>query len=258
MSYAILRVAKLNNNNSFARVFNHNHREYNNSPGVSKEREYLNIVDGPVRTYKEVKEILSIRNKLAEEKTGRKVRKDAVRGFEILVASDMDFLSDEFNRDKYFNNAIEFIKDTFGEENYLSSNIHFDEDGSPHLHAIVLTVKDGKYNAKNWLSDKNSYINMQDKWFEKNKSLGLERGKSAKETHNYHLTKQEYSKLLQKDLESIKSLSDMDRDLLAVKGLRAERKASKSFEQLKEKEELSKVINDDIFKELNNEFRFDL
>lgn len=260
MSYAIMRIAKLNSNNSFARVFNHNHRNYENSAGVDKEKEHLNIVDGPVTSYKDVKELLQYQDKRHQEVTGKKLRKDAVRGFEVLFASDMDFMSDDFNRDEYIKNAIAWSKETFGEKNYLNSVIHMDENGAVHIHTTVLSVdENGKYNAKNWVNNRNSLVAMQDSWYEKNKYLGLERGISVKESQNHHMTKKEYSKLLQKDLKTVKELSNDERDLLAVKGLRAERKADKIYSKLKEKEELSKVINDKVFEELNNDdFEFEL
>ena len=129
-----------------------------------------------------------------------------------------------------------------------------DENGAPHIHTTILAVDgNGKYNAKNWVNNRNSLVELQDSWHEKNKYLGLERGVSSKETGNHHLSKKEYSKLLQKDLEAIRGLSDMERDLLAVKGFRAEKKANKIYSKLKEKEELSKVINDKFFEDLNND-----
>lgn len=249
-----MRINKLNNNNSFAKVFNHNHRAYENSDGVDKTKEHLNIVEGNITSYKAIKEILELRNKRVQEITGRAVRKDAVRGFELLFASDIEFMSDSYNCDEYFKNSIEWCKDIFGEQNFLNAILHKDECGGFHIHATVLSVDEtGRYNAKKWVNNRNSLIELQDSWHSKNKYLGLERGKSAKETHNYHLTKQEYSKLLQKDLETVRGLSELDKDLLAVKGLRVEAKENKTYKELKEKQALSKIINDKVLDELLDE-----
>ena len=255
MSYAIMRIQKLSHKNSFARVFNHNHRAYENSEGIDKEREHLNIIDGSITSYKDVRELLEYQDKRHNEITNKKARKDAVRGFEIIFASDVNFMLDEYNRNEYFKNAIEWTKEVFGEKNYLNSVIHLDENGAPHIHTTVLSVDEtGRYNAKKWVNNRNSLVGLQDSWFDKNKYLGLERGKSVNETGNHHLTKKEYSKLLQKDLDTVRGLSELEKDLLAVKGLRAEKKANKAYEELKKKSELSKFINENLPDELEEEF----
>lgn len=216
MSYAIMRIAKLKGNNDFARVFNHNHRDYENTPGVDKDKEHLNIYGGPISTYKEAKYFLDERTKEIQNNMSRKMRKDTVKGMEILFASDKEFFTNDSNVNEYFKRAIEWLNEMFGEERVMSYNLHLDEVGSPHIHAVVTCIEYNeknqaiKYNVKNWVNGRDSLVALQDSWFEKVKGMGLERGKSIKETHNYHKSKQEYVKLLEKDLQSVRNLGERE------------------------------------------------
>lgn len=255
--YAIMRIEKLTTNNDFARALNHNLRAYENSTGVHKELSKFNIMDGPVKSYREVKEVLKLRNKLIEEQTGYKVKKNRVRGFEVLFAVNQEFMKDSIKRDEYFRNGIEWCKETFGEQNYLNSTIHLDEDGAAHMHVIVTSLnkdKDGitKYLAESYVKGRKSLIDMQDSWHSKVAYLGLERGKSAKYTHDYHKSKQEYVKLLQKDLETIESLTERERNLLAIEGLRAQKNKEKIMEEMKTTELLKNVDFNELEESLVN------
>lgn len=265
--YAIMRIEKLTTNNDFARALNHNLRAYENSTGVHKELSKFNILDGPVRSYKEVKEVLKLRNKLIEEQTGYKVKKNRVRGFEVLFAVNQEFMKDSIKRDEYFRNGIEWCKEIFGEQNYLNSTIHLDEDGAAHMHVIVTSLakdKDGinKYLAESYVKGRQSLVALQDSWHSKVAYLGLERGKSAKYTHDYHKSKQEYVKLLQKDLDAIEKLSEHERNLLAIEGLRAQKNKEKIMEEMKTTELLKNVdfnaleedlVNDSLAKKYDND-----
>lgn len=253
--YAIMRIAKLTTNNDFARVLNHNFRSYENTPGVHKELSEFNIKDGPAQTYKEVKENLKLRNKMIEDSTGHKVKKNRVRGFEILFAVNRDFMLNACKRDEYFKNAIEWCKEVFGEHNYLNSVIHLDEDGAAHMHIMVTCVekdKDNvnKYCANHFVSGRASLVALQDSWHSKVAYMGLERGKSAKYTHDYHKSKEEYVKLIEKDIEAVAKLSEMDRNLLAVEGLRSLKAKEKIMEEVK----MNEIIKAIDFEELAEEF----
>lgn len=256
--YAIMRIAKLTTNNDFARVLNHNFRGYENTPGVHKELSEFNIKDGPAQTYKEVKENLKLRNQMIEDSTGHKVKKNRVRGFEILFAVNKDFMGDSCKRDEYFKNAIEWCKGLFGEHNYLNSVIHLDEDGAAHMHVMVTCVdkdRDGvnKYCANHFVSGRASLIALQDSWHGKVAHMGLERGKSAKYTHDYHKSKAEYVKLLEKDIEAVSKLSEMDRNLLAVEGLRSLKAKEKIVESVKMAETIKSIDFEALAEEFANE-----
>ena len=256
-NYAIMRIQKLTTNNDFARAINHNARQYGNTPGADKSKAHLNIITGPAPNYSIIKENLSLRNKMIKDSTGYKVKKNRVRGFELLFAVNQNFMSNKALRDEYFKLAEEWAKDTFGEHNFLNKIIHMDEDGACHCHIMVTCVdvdeKDqiNKYCANHWVSDRQSLTALQDSWHSKVEHLGLERGKSAKYTHNYHLTKQEYTKLLQKDIDNVRALPQEQQELLAVKGLRAQRQAEQIAEQIKSEEILRNINFNKLLEDLS-------
>lgn len=258
--YAIMRISKLTTNNDFARVLNHNNRNYENTPGVDKSKQNLNIVEG-MTDYKAVKTALGYINSQIEKVTGKKVAKNRVRGFEVLFAVNQDFMSNPIKRDEYFKLAREWCNETFGDENFIGSNIHMDEDGSPHMHITVL-CRDldgvGNYQANKWVSNRQSLTALQDSWHSKVAHLGLERGQSAKYTHNYHKTKAEYVKLLEKDLDKVKSLPQHERDLLAVKGLRAVEKERNIVQSMRTRQnEMERKLHENIAFKIESEYEDD-
>lgn len=261
-NYAIMRIAKLSSNNDFARAINHNFRNYENTPGVHKDG--VIIADG-VTDYKVVKENLKLRNQMIKDATGHEVRKNRVRGFELLFAVNQDFMSDNAKRDEYFKLAKEWCIEKFGESNYLNSCIHLDEDGAAHMHLMVTCLtKDPKnitnYYAKEWVNGRESLSKLQDEWHKKVEHLGLERGKSVTMTGEHHKTKQEYVKLLQKDLDAVSKLSEHERNLLAVKGLRQERKLQKISDNIRSYEAIKQVDFEALSKDLikSNDDELDL
>lgn len=256
--YAIMRIAKLTTNNDFARVLNHNNRNYQNTPGVDVKKHDLNITKG-LSDYKRLKVVLGAKNKEIEKRTGKKVAKNRVRGFEILFAVNQDFMSNDLKRDEYFKLAENWCCDTFGEDNFVAMNIHMDEDGSPHAHITMLCCNEsGNYQANKWVSNRQSLTALQDSWHSKVAHLGLERGQSAKYTHNYHKSKAEYVKLLEKDLKKVNALPQHEKDLLAVKGLRALQKERDIVNGMKTRQnEIESKLQREIDVKIDSEFEND-
>lgn len=255
--YAVMRIAKLTTNNDFARVLNHNNRAYQNTPGVDVEKYDLNITSG-ITSYKVLKPLLEAKNNEIERSTGKKVAKNRVRGFEILFAVNQNFMSNELKRDEYFKLAKNWCCDTFGEDNFIGCNIHMDEDGSPHMHITMLCCDNGNYQANKWVSNRQSLTALQDSWYSKVAHLGLERGQSAKYTHNYHKSKAEYVKLLEKDLNKVKSLPQHEKDLLAVKGLRALEKERNIVHSMRTRQnEMESKLHENIASKIEAEYEDD-
>ena len=145
--YAIMRIQKLTTNNDFARALNHNLRAYENSVGVHKELSKFNIVDGPVRSYKDVKEVLKLRNKMIEEQTGHKVKKNRVRGFEVLFVVNQEFMKDQIKRDEYFSDFSD------EEKAIIKKNLGINTSGEsseydPIVHLLTYDTVYKKQNAK--------------------------------------------------------------------------------------------------------------
>lgn len=54
---------------------------------------------------------------------------------------------DTAKRDRFFEVSYQFLKDRYGAENVVQGYVHLDET-SPHMHAAVVPVKDGKVSSK--------------------------------------------------------------------------------------------------------------
>lgn len=93
------------------------------------------------------------------------------------------------------------LADRFGEENILSFIVHLDER-SPHIHADIIPVKDGRISFKEVFCgcDKYEYGQrtraLHDAFAEVNGKWGLQRGDSVNETHRKHLSTEDYRREL--------------------------------------------------------------
>lgn len=242
MSYAIFRAEKLTTDRTFMKSAKHNLREYNNIPGVDYDREIL--IDG-LDSYAAIHAAVDQQTKnISKIKT---VRKDAVRGFELFFGSDIDFFRDVAKGEEYFRLAKEWTIKKFGAENYINFVIHMDEQGALHAHAMVTSIFNNKYNAKHWISNRQSLVALQDEWYDTVKHLGLKRGKSVKETGQFHMSKGEYAKALQKDLDTIAGMTELEKSAYAVEGLRTVRIKHKYLQKKKIKEnEILQDLNEEI------------
>ena len=89
----------------------------------------------------------------------------------------------------------------YGEDNVLSFVVHCDER-TPHIHAVVLPIIDGKLSYKQVFcgADKYEYrartIALHDAFAEVNRKWGLERGDSYAVTHRKHRSTEEYRREL--------------------------------------------------------------
>ena len=101
----------------------------------------------------------------AEKSVSLAKRKDAVVGIEMTfqVGSQADWREEPTKNNihgkpkKYPANLKamgqqigKFLAAEFGAENIVSLELHMDES-SPHFHAVVTPIKDGKLNAKHWM-----------------------------------------------------------------------------------------------------------
>jgi hypothetical protein len=75
------------------------------------------------------------------------VRKDAVLAIEVVVSLPSCSLIDE---GLFFKTSVSWIAQRFGNENIISAVVHNDES-TPHLHALVLPIKDGRLRGSTML-----------------------------------------------------------------------------------------------------------
>lgn len=192
-----VKFDKIKDIQTLGKRYGHNHR-YNKSyrnvdDSLTGTNKYMNNWGGKVKTpmqiYKENK-------KLHEEKTGKKLRKDAVIAVETLFSAPRDVMESAEKREKWENSAREFLREFFPDcvcELYF----HYDEPNkSTHAHALVMMGDNGVFNCKGYLNHKTGYAQDLFSKICKRNGLELERGVSK-----------EVSK------RKGKSLEETDRDL---------------------------------------------
>jgi len=97
------------------------------------------VLHGPVLS----SDVLSLAEKLIQHYAVPrcKFRRDHVQAIEFLISlpckTELDVLS-------YFRASLSWLIKTFGSEMILNAVVHLDEE-APHMHALVLPIKDGQY-----------------------------------------------------------------------------------------------------------------
>lgn len=112
------------------------------------------------------------------ERLPEKRRSDAVLCIEYMITAspEWDGWNDERQKE-YFKQAKEWLEQQHGKQNVVATSIHRDET-TPHLVAYVVPLDQdtGRLNAKKFLGGKAKLAQMQSKFAEHVKILGLERG----------------------------------------------------------------------------------
>ena len=179
MAFAILRAAKKKGSISMYTSLRHNLRlksvsnadpnlgTNNTYQGVGSTAELRSFIDDRVGTVK------------------RKVRPDAVKLVEIVVAASPEFTTGGGDIEGYLAKASDWLIDKFGRENVASITIHRDET-TPHLHALVVPItRDGRLSAKDTLGGREKLSALQTEFNEQvGAGFGLLTGVSgSKATH---------------------------------------------------------------------------
>lgn len=172
MAKQILRVEPIHSSQDFAVKWKHNMR-IGNVPNADKSLHYQNehlIKLPPGETYMSYFE-----KRLAELPyyDTHKLRKGGVIGFELMLSYGTKNLPSDFSIEQWKEQNKQFLYDTFGRENVVSAVLHMDE-GSPHIHAIILPIENGKLRARAFLPDRQSMRDLHVKYHEYTKECGLE------------------------------------------------------------------------------------
>lgn len=170
----------------------------------------------------------------------RKTRKDAIKTIEVLFTSDKSFFK-KVDYMQYFQECQKWLVDTFGESNFLQSVVHIDEE-VPHLHAILTTVRDGKFNYSGYINGRKDLRAMQDSFFAKVEHFGLERGNKAELTGATYQHNREWQKSVAATRSYAEALSEETQLDYAIKGIMATEQINKLVvENMELKEELKEV-----------------
>lgn len=118
-----------------------------------------------------------------------------------------------------------FVAGKYGEENIVAFYVHLDET-SPHIHCVLLPIKDGKFAFKEIFAGANNreYSQRTSKLHDElamvNEPWGLVRGTSQTETRQRHRPTEEYRKHLSEECSSKEE--ELDNLNKAVSDLRVE------------------------------------
>ena len=196
MGYAIPRINKLKTEKDLSDAYKHNTRSFhvlNADPERSDNN--VELVDQLVgKTYQDVFEETVRRLKVLGAQN-RSIRKDAIRGFELLLTYSWEDVG-RFDLDDWARANVEWIRETFnppgrqisfrdpesGEQrtekidNLKSAILHMDET-VPHIHAFVVPIDaEGRLNAHYYTRERSQLVKMQDSYAKAMEPFGLKRG----------------------------------------------------------------------------------
>lgn len=210
MSHAIMRIQKIKSMQALAEREKHNTRRKTVLSADGSKNITVEGYTGLVGRVKALERQIEANNK-------RKTRKDAVRAIEVLFTSDKAFFK-RVDHEQYFTECKKWLVDTFGEDNLLQAVTHLDEE-TPHMHAILTTVKEGKFNYSGYINGRQDLRKMQDSFYEQVKYLGLERGEKVELTHASYVSNKDWNKNVSKARSFAEALAPEQQMEYAIKGV---------------------------------------
>lgn len=194
MSYAILRIKKINSLGGIAAAGKHIARE-RETPNADSEKtpENLRLDDyrgSTIPLSKRVKNLLP-----------EKVRKNAVLAVEhMMTASPKHFQGKEKWEVRHWAESnMQWLRDRYGSKNVVHAEMHLDES-TPHIHAVIVPKIGDKLNARELFGGREKMQKMQDSYAEKMDEYNLERG--IRGSRAKHTTIREYYARINKPLEN--------------------------------------------------------
>ena len=172
MGKQILQMESIHSTQGFAAKFKHNYR-IGNVPNADptllhKNKQIIRLPVGETYNSFYEKHVMSL-----PYYANHKVHKNATLGWEIMMAYGTDNLPDNFSIDYWCQQSKTFLEDQFGKENIASAVLHMDEN-NPHIHAIIIPVKDGKLSARSYIKDRQDMRDLHVKYYDYMKECGLE------------------------------------------------------------------------------------
>lgn len=207
-NYAIMRLEKIHSKNSYIGKMKHAMERKSLRHRSHPELEHLNFRQfGP--NFRDCNSLAECHEKMMQKVSGKKVRTDAVIGFElVLSASNLSDLSyNEYK--KWANTCVKWIKKEFGDEFIYFIQGDFDES-NPHLHAFVgacyynQKLQCYRVSGKHFTKDAERMSQLQDSFANDMEEFGLERGiKKSKRRENkekhWHIDQRTYWGLKEKE-----------------------------------------------------------
>lgn len=159
----VLRIKKLTSYNIIKRAAMHNLREiyaeYSSGDRIDPSKTYLNQVlagsqssSGVVEEYERLIDAANLPTK---------IRRDAVRGIEVVISLPSDHDIDEL---AFFDDCTEWCRSYFGVP-VLSVVVHRDEP-NPHSHTILVPLVGGRLQGSKLAGNRTKWRAMQESFYE--------------------------------------------------------------------------------------------
>ena len=210
MSHAIMRIQKIKSMQALSEREKHNTRRKTVLSSDGSNNITIEGFTGLVGRVKDLERQIDTNNK-------RKTRKDAVRVIEVLFTSDKAFFK-RVDHEQYFEECKKWLIGTFGEENFLQAVTHLDEE-TPHMHVILTTVKEGKFNYSGYINGRQDLRALQDSFFHSVEHLGLERGQKVELTKATYKTNKDWNRNVAKARSFAEALATEQQLEYAIKGV---------------------------------------
>ena len=239
MSYAIMRIQKIKSYQALSEREKHNTRCKTVLSADGTKNIEINGKRGPVSYVKKLEKEVDSRNK-------RKTRKDAVKTIEVLFTSDKAFFK-RVDYNQYFDRCKEWLEETFGADNILQTVVNKDEEVE-HLHCILTTIKNGKFNYSGYVNGRNDLRALQDSFYEKVADFDLQRGERVELTGSSYKSNKEWNRNVTQARSYVEALSVEQQLDYAIQGVLYKEENMNMREKLniysKENRKLSNKYND--------------
>ena len=155
--YSFVSTEKIKDLGAFSRKLEHNFRIGGRVPNADPMKSYLNeelIKLEPGSDY--IKEY----NKRVLDSVyyqTHKIRKDAVRGIEVMMTFSSKDIPKDFDFEQWKKENVEWLQSYFGKDNVVSAVLHMDET-TPHIHAVVIPMVNERLSAAHFLNGRDQYL----------------------------------------------------------------------------------------------------
>lgn len=169
-----MRTEKIKTESKLESCYAHNFRNYN-VPNADPEKAKLN--EELIALPKDETYVSSYKQKIKEASgyACSRPRKDAVKAIEVMLTYNARNIGKDFNEEAWKKENVKWLQDTFGKDNVISAVLHKDE-ATPHIHAMVIPIVNGRLNARHFTGGKKTLSDMQTSYGEYMAKVGLERG----------------------------------------------------------------------------------
>lgn len=167
---------KVKNAKQFNGKFKHNHRLCNvenaDPDKTHLNKELISLPEGEnyYAAYKRIIKSLDYYKTHKPVETGKNA---SVKAFEVMLTYGKNDFPEDFDNLAWEKANVEWLQETFGKENVISATLHMDE-ATPHIHAMVVPIHEGKLNAKAVIGGPAGLLDKQESYSRAMQKLGLE------------------------------------------------------------------------------------